>query len=78
MAGCQRVVALSGGCAGENQRVSGSQELTHPAPPPAPLPPPESPPPPPAQVEMVAQAAAPPADPPAWAPDLADVHFAYD
>jgi peptidoglycan-associated lipoprotein len=73
---CVMTFALLGGCAGQSETISGSQEVAKPVPPPPPPPPPEPPPPPPQ--EMVAQAAAPPEDPLAWAADLADVHFSYN
>lgn len=69
---CLIAFTLLGGCAGESQTTSGSQEIAKPAPPPPPAP---EPPPPPKQEEIVAQAAAPPEDPLAWAASLADAHF---
>lgn len=66
--GCVIALAMLDGCAGESQTVSGSQEIARPVPP-------LEPPSPPKQEEMVAQAAAPPEDPLAWAADLADAHF---
>jgi peptidoglycan-associated lipoprotein len=72
--GCVIALAILTGCAGESQTVSGSQEIAKPVPPPPPAPEPS---PPPKQEEMVAQAAAPPEDPLAWAADLADAHFDY-
>lgn len=81
---CLVAVTLLGGCAGESQTVSESQDVAKsapPSPPPAPEPPPPppapEPPPPPKQEEMVAQAAAPPEDPLAWADGLEDVPFDY-
>ena len=76
------VVTLLGGCAGESQTTSETEEVAKAVPPPPPPdpepPPPPAPEPPPKQEEMVAQAAAPPEDPLAWAAGLEDVYFAYD
>ena len=86
---CLIAVMLLGGCAGNSQVTSESQGVAKPVPPPPPPPeppppppppepPPEPPPPPPKQEAMVAEAAAVPEDPLAWAAELTDVHFAYD